>query len=74
MGVTELFELPISRGAVHEFEDIWSKQFDPQGTGYINVQDLPDLLYVLSKSSYGKTLLMIPLYIRDSPLYREKVA
>ena len=63
MGVTEAYELPVSRSAMLEFEDIWSKEFDPEGSGFMKVDELDQLLLRLANAVYAKELLVVPDFI-----------
>ena len=53
MGVTEVYHLPVSRIAVIEFEEIWSKNCDEKEIYFMDIRRLDNFLYQLSVSTYA---------------------
>lgn len=50
MGVSEAYDLPISRVAVIEFEEVWAKHCDVQNEYFMNIRQLDTFFYQLSHS------------------------
>ena len=53
MGVTEVYHLPVSRIAVIEFEEIWSKNCDEDDIYFMDIRKLDSFLIQLSVSTYA---------------------
>lgn len=73
MGVTEVFGLPVGQMAMLEYEEVWSKQFDPQADGFINTKDLDAFLVTLAEQKHASDLFIVPEWIKESEKYREQV-
>jgi len=73
MGVSESYDLPVSRMAVIEFAEIWSYKYDPRATTFMPIERLDELLIDISKSKVAKELLVVPDFIKESKAYRKSV-
>lgn len=72
LGQTLQFQLPIKKYSLYEFCNIWSK-YDPEATGYIDIDDLDSFLKDMSESSEGREIVVLADKVQNSHAFRQQL-